>query len=112
MDIPIIHPENRTYQHDFILNSLEEEIDLPKLGVCFALLDRVGDEPAVTLGIARWNFTGEVTIFNSRFDAAVVIDGRSRVHPFRFHLVWDNFYTPYEDIASNLRAHLRKIHWK
>lgn len=109
----IIHPENRTPIHDRVLAAFTNRTGLPELGVCFIVLDKDSQVPAcVRLAIARWNFTGEVTIFQHDGLAAVIIGGRATVnaHSNRRRTVWDSFNTPYDDLADKIRTHIRSIH--
>ena len=109
----IIHPENRVPEHDRVLAALTTGSHLPKLGICFIALDKDGQTPAsVRLAIARWNFTGEVNIFQHDGLAAVIIGGRATVnaHSNRRRTVRDSFNTPYDDLANRISTHIRSIH--
>ena len=109
----IIHPENRTPVHDRVLAAITNGSHLPELGICFITLDKNSQAPAcVRLAIARWNFSGEVSIYQHDGLAAVIIGGRATVnaHSNRRRTVWDSFDTPYDDLADRISAHIRSIH--
>lgn len=111
--ITIINPETRVPEHDRVLAALTSGSHLPELGICFISLDKDGQAPAcIRLAVARWNFTGEVSIFNHDGLAAVIIGGRATInaHSNRRRTVWDNFDTPYDDLADRISAHIRSIH--
>lgn len=113
MSMTIIHPENRTPVHDRVLASIANGSELPELGVYYIILDKDAQTPAcVRLAIARWNFTGEVSIILHDGLAAVIIGGRATVnaHSNRRRTVWDSFDTPYDDLADRISAHIRSIH--
>lgn len=111
----IIHPENRTPEHDRVLKALSEGADTPKLGICFAALDKDDHlSPCVRLAIARWNYSGYATIFQHEGRACVILTGRARInaHSSRRRKENSSQESTYEDLPANLYAILRKIHRK